>query len=202
MRTRSVQIAVAVALACAGTSAMAQTTTTTRSGTQTYYQPYEARYWSYGGISVGRSDYDVPCPAGFGCDRREYGFKLFAGGKSHEFVGVEAAYVYLGEANRGGGDTWGQGLNLSLVGTVPLGQAFALNGRVGGIYGWTKTEGTAGARMATGREHGLGLSYGVGASFALSRQVDLRLDWDRYRMKFSTGRDDVDFASIGVAYKF
>ena len=27
-------------------------------------------------------------------------------------------------------------------------------------------------------------------------------DWDRYRMKFTTGRDDVDFATVGVAFKF
>jgi hypothetical protein len=36
----------------------------------------------------------------------------------------------------------------------------------------------------------------------VNRQVDLRLDWDRYRMKFTTGRDDVDLATVGVAFKF
>ena len=56
--------------------------------------------------------------------------------------------------------------------------------------------------MRTGSDHGLGISYGVGLSFAVTRTVDLRLDWDRYRMKFETGRNYADLASVGVAFKF
>lgn len=197
------RLALAVALTFVSTALLAQSTSTSRPGTRagSYAQPYEGRYWSYGGISVGRSDYDYNCPAGFNCDREATGFKAFAGGKSSENFGVEASYVNLGKGKRGGGDTWGQGLNLSLVGSVPLGQIASLNGKLGGIYSWTKTEGFA-PGMATGRDRGLGLSYGVGLTFALTRTVDLRLDWDRYQMKFETGRDNADLASVGVAFKF
>jgi OmpA-OmpF porin, OOP family len=199
VRFRIPHVAAGFVLAASSVAAMAAQPAA-RTG-ETYYMPYETRYWSYAGVSVGRSDYDIACPIGFGCDRRETGFKLFAGGKSNEFLGLEASYVYLGKANRGGGDTWGQGLNLSLVGTFPVGQGIGVNGKIGGIYGWTKTEGFA-PGMPTGRDHGLGLSYGVGLNFALTPTIDLRLDWDRYRLKFETGRDDVDLASIGVAFRF
>lgn len=191
----------ALALTTAAALAQSTSTTATRSGTQRYSMPYERSFWSYAGGSIGRSDYDIGCSAGFGCDTKDTAFKAFAGGRFNEFFGLEGSYVYLGNANRGGGDTWGQGLNLSLVGTLPLGQSIGLNGRVGTIYGWTKVEGSA-PGLATGRDHGFGLSYGAGINFALTRTVDLRLDWDRYRLDFKTGRDDVDVASVGVAFKF
>lgn len=204
MQFRLSHVAVAVTLAVSSVTAMAQSgsgTTTTRSGTG-YYMPYERSFWSYVGGAVGRSDYDFGCRAGFPCDTKATGLKLFTGGKFSEFAGIEASYVFLGNADRAGGHTRGQGINLSLVGTVPLGQSIGLNGKVGAIYGWTKTDGTGGPGFATGDDDGLGLSYGAGLTFAVSRTVDLRLDWDRYRMKFATGRDDVDFATVGVQFKF
>lgn len=200
MNTHMGRLALAVTLALAATAVQAQTASS-RTKPQTYAQPYEGRYWSYGGASIGRSDYDFGCTAGFGCDTRETGLKLFAGGRSSEHFGLEVSYVYLGEGNRGGGDTWAQGVNLSLVGILPVSQTVSLNAKVGGIYGWTKTEGNA-PGLATGREDGFGLSYGLGASIALTRTVDLRLDWDRYRFDFTTGRDDANLASVGVAFKF
>jgi len=190
-----------LALSTAAAMAQGSSTTTTRADTQRYYMPYERNFWSYAGGTVGRSDYDIGCSAGFDCDTKDTALKAFAGGKINPFFGLEGSYVYLGEASRGGGDTWGQGLNLSLVGTLPLSQSIGLNGRVGTIYGWTKVEGSA-PGLATGREHGFGLSYGAGLNFALTRTVDLRLDWDRYRLDFKTGRDDVDVAAVGVAFKF
>jgi hypothetical protein len=189
----------AAAMALSAGAAIAQTGA---SGQQRYYAPYERGFWNYAGVSVGRSDYDTSCRAGFGCDSRDTGFKAFAGGKFNQNLGLEGSYVYLGDSNRAGGNTWAQGVDLSLVGYLPLSQSFAVNAKVGGIYGWTKTGGASAPGFATGRDNGLGLSYGVGASYALTRTVDLRLDWDRYRMKFTTGRDDVDLASLGVAFKF
>lgn len=195
--------ALGATLALSTAAAMAQGSgTTTRSGAeQRYYMPYERNFWSYAGGSIGRSDYDIGCTAGFGCDTKDTAFKAFAGGRFSQFFGVEGSYVYFGKANRGGGDTSGQGINLSLVGTLPLSQSVGLNGRVGTTYGWTKVEGSA-PGLATGRDRGFGLSYGAGINFALTRTVDLRLDWDRYRLDFKTGRDDVDVASVGVAFKF
>jgi hypothetical protein len=204
VRVSFTHVAVGVTLAVSSIGAMAQSSAadTPRAGSKTYYMPYERNFWSYAGGAIGRSDYDLSCRAGFGCDTRATGLKAFAGGKFNEFSGLEASYVYLGNAERGGGDTRGQGVNLSFVGTLPLSQSFGLNGKVGAIYGWTKTGGNAAPGFATGNDRGLGLSYGIGLTSAVNRNVDLRLDWDRYRMKFTTGRDDVDLATVGVAFKF
>ncbi len=202
MQVRFTHVALGVALAASSLAAMAQSTTTTRSGTQTYHQPWERNFWSYSGAAIGRSDYDVSCRSGFACDTDATGGKLFAGGKFHENVGIEGSYVFLGNADRAGGHTRAQVLNLGLVGYVPLGQTVSLLGKLGGLYGWSKTKGTGGPGFATGDENDFGWSYGLGVAIGLTRNVDLRLDWDRYRVKFNTGRDDVDFASVGVAYKF
>ncbi|MGE5523998.1 MAG: outer membrane beta-barrel protein [Rhodospirillaceae bacterium] len=203
MQFRFTHVAIGVALAVSSVGVMAQSSNPpATSSPKGYYMPYERNFWSYAGGAIGRSDYDVGCRAGFSCDSHATGLKAFAGGKFTEYSGLEASYVYLGNAERAGGDTWGQGINLSLVGTVPLGQSLGLNGKVGAIYGWTKTGGAAAPGFATGRDHGLGLSYGLGLTYALSRNVDLRLDWDRYRLKFTTGRDDVDLGTVGVAFKF
>lgn len=204
MKFRVSPVAMAAVLAASSMSVMAQSSSepAARPGSKAYSAPYERGFWSYAGGAVGRSDYDIGCRTGFPCDTDATGLKLFAGGKFSEFAGLEASYVWLGNAERAGGDTWGQGINLSLVGTVPLGQSLGLNGKIGGIYGWTRTEGTTVPGFNAGRDHGLGLSYGLGLTYALTRTVDLRLDWDRYRMKFTTGRDDVDLATVGVAFKF
>ena len=204
MQFRFTHVAVGVALAVSslGVHAQSANANAPSAGAQRYYMPYESHFWSYAGGAIGRSDYDISCRTGFNCDTRAVGLKAFTGGKFSDFAGLEASYVYLGKADRAGGDTWGQGINLSLVGYLPLSQSFSLTGKVGGIYGWTKTEGTSAPGFATGRDNGLGLSYGAGLTYAMTRTVDLRLDWDRYRMKFTTGRDDVDFATVGVAFKF
>lgn len=204
MRVSFTHVAVGVTLAVSSIGAMAQSSAadTTRSASKNYYMPYERNFWSYAGGAIGRSDYDIGCRAGFSCDSRATGLKAFTGGKFNAYSGLEASYVYLGNAERAGGDTWGQGVNLSFVGTLPLSQSFGLNGKVGAIYGWTKTGGSGAPGFATGHDNGLGLSYGIGLTYAVNRQVDLRLDWDRYRMKFTTGRDDVDLATVGVAFKF
>ena len=120
MRVSFTHVAVGVTLAVSSIGAMAQSSAadTTRSGSKNYYMPYERNFWSYAGGAIGRSDYDIGCRAGFGCDSRATGLKAFTGGKFNAYSGLEASYVYLGNAERAGGDTWGQGINLSFVGTL------------------------------------------------------------------------------------
>jgi OOP family OmpA-OmpF porin len=196
------------ALACAGV-VHAQTApsggTSARSGstgmTGNYAMPYEGRFWNYIGGSIGRSDYDAACIGPFSCDTRETGFKVYTGGKFHESFGVELGYVHLGNVQLGsGGDSRAHGVNLSLVGSIPVGQSVSLNGKLGTTYGWTKIDGVG---PFVGKDNGFGLSYGVGAALGIARNVDLRLDWDRYRFDFAgRGTNDVDLYTVGVQMKF
>jgi OmpA-OmpF porin, OOP family len=107
-----------------------------------------------------------------------------------------------GEVDRNGGDVRAQGANLSLVGSIPLADNFSILGKVGGIYGWTRTR-TVVPGVPGGGEDGLGLSYGAGLQYDINRKIGLRADWDRYRLKFAGGnKDDADLYSVGLIYKF
>lgn len=158
--------------------------------------------YGYTGLSVGESDFDLGgCAAGLSCDSKDLGFKIFTGGKFNRLLGVELAYVNLGAAEANGGEQKAQGANLSLVGNIPLGERFNIYGKVGGIYGWTKTSATA-PGIASGEEDELNWSYGAGVQFDINRNWAVVGDWDHYRFDFASRTDDIELLSAGVVYKF
>lgn len=156
---------------------------------------------AYVGGSVGRSDYDVSCIGPFACDRDSTGFKVFAGSQLNNVLGVELSYLHLGDVDLGGGDdSRAHGINASLIAGVPVSQSVRLNGKVGTTYGWTRIGGPG--ALGGGKRDDFGLSYGAGLNFTITRQVDVRLDWDRHRFDFTRGKENVDLVSVGVQYRF
>ncbi len=160
-------------------------------------------YTSYGyvGVGVGHSNFDINCAPGFSCDDTETGLKIFTGGKFSRMFGVEAAYVYLGKAEANGGKNKAQGVNVSLVGNLPIGDMFNIYAKVGGIYGWTDTSASA-PGVATGDRHGLNASYGAGVQVDLNRNWAVQGDWDHYRFDYADRNDDVQLYSVNLIYKF
>jgi hypothetical protein len=156
----------------------------------------------YVGVSAGTSNFGLPgCVAGASCDETDIGFKVYAGGQVSKFFGVELSYVDLGRVDRNGGDVRARGVNLGLIGSLPLADQFNVFGKVGAVYGWTRT-GSPLVGVATGNKSDMNLSYGVGAQYDIDRQWALRADWDAYRMEFASGRDTVSLISVGGVYKF
>lgn len=158
--------------------------------------------YGYLGANVGESDFDLGgCAAGFTCENNDVGFKVYTGGKINRIIGVELAYVNPGVGKANGGKQKVQAANLSLVGSIPIGDRFSVNGKVGGIYGWTETGATA-PGVASGKEDNLNWSYGAGLQFDLTRNWAIVGDWDHYRFDFVNRSDDVEMFSIGAMYKF
>lgn len=157
--------------------------------------------YGYAGASIGRTDYNLGGCTALSCDDKATGFKLYTGGRFSRYLGVELGYVNFGEVDRNGGEVKAQGVNLGLIGTVPITDRFSLLGKIGGIYGWTKTS-TAVPGLPNGNENGLGLSYGAGAQFDVTKTVGVRADWDRYRLKYAGRDEDADLYSLGVVFKF
>ncbi len=180
----------------ATTGAFAADTGMRGTGSQSWL-PYTS--YGYVGGSIGRSDYEQDSCLLF-CDDRATGGKLFTGGQVNQYFGVELGYVYLGEADRNGGDIRAQGLNLSLVGHIPVSDQFKLFGKVGTIWGFTRTRAPAG--QPSGHEDSLRLSYGLGLQVDVNRNWAVRGDWDRYRFEYPDRKDDADLYSIGLVYKF
>jgi OOP family OmpA-OmpF porin len=157
--------------------------------------------YGYVGVGVGRSDYDLRCTQGFSCDDTDTAYKIFTGGKFSRLLGIEAGYVYLGKAEANGGETKAQGINVSLIGNVPIGDIFNVYAKVGGIFGWTDT-GASIPGAATGDRHGLNVSYGAGVQFDVTRNWAIQGDWDHYRFDFADHNDDVQLYSLNLVYKY
>ncbi len=188
-----------IALACAASAAQAQT-----SGTGLTNRSYlPGTQQGYVGLSGGQSEYDIRSgTGGFGFDDSDTAWKVYSGGYFNPYLGMELGYINMGKAERIGGSTKAQGLNLSLVGRAPLNEQFDVFGKIGTTYGRTRTSGNSGFGVTTGKDDGFGLSYGAGVRWAFNPQWAAVLEWERHRFHFADGKSDVDMTSVGVQYRF
>lgn len=191
----------ALTLAATAPVAMAQSTTGMSMGGDGWSMlPYTQR--GYVGLNLGKPKYDLGCPVGLACDDPSTMVKVYTGGMVNEWLGAEVGYLHMGSADRAGGTTRAQGLNLSFVGRVPLG-AVSLFGKVGTTYGRTKVSADIGSGVVTGKDSGWNTSYGVGAGFELSRNSSIVLEWERHGFDFAgVGRQHVKATSLGYVHRF
>lgn len=192
---------VRLTLAPLGAAAVLTAATTAAAQTGASFVPYTRS--GYVGLNVGRPDYRLGCSPAFACDDPNTSFHIYTGGSVNDWLGMEVGYLNMGKADRLGGTTRGQGLNLAVVGSVPLGQSFKAFGKVGTTWARTEVSASPAAGVATGDENGFGLAYGAGVEYSLSNAWSLVAQWDRHRMKFAGNlRENVDAASIGARFKF
>lgn len=159
---------------------------------------------SYLGFNVGQSDFSLGNGTGlFSGDDKDTAYNIYGGSYFNPYLGLELGYTDFGKAKRGGGDTKAMGFNLSLVGKYPLGTSFNLLGKVGTTYGRTEVSSLPGSGIASGKENGFGISYGVGAEFLFTPQLSAVAQYDEHRLKFvGSGRDRIGVASLGLRYRF
>ena len=157
----------------------------------------------YFGFNAGQSDYSVGNGAGnFGSDRKDTAYNIYGGTYFNNNFGVELGYTDFGKINRGGGETEAEGINLSLVGRLPLSNSFNLLGKLGTTYGRTDVS-SQGFGVASGKETGFGVSYGIGAEYSFNPQLSAVLQYDEHKLKFAgNGRDRVNATTVGLRYRF
>lgn len=157
----------------------------------------------YLGLNVGRSDYgDLSCGIGFSCDDSGTRAHLYTGGYFNDWLGMEVGYLNEGKVARSGGSTRAEGINLSLVGRLPLG-AFNVFGKVGGTYGRTRVSASPLSGIAEGRERGWGPSFGAGVGFDITAGSGVVLEWTRNDFHVpGGGRSNIDGASLGYVHRF
>jgi OmpA-OmpF porin, OOP family len=188
---------------------MAQTEVPASSSSDSYNRSYRrddasGRPWwqmqnNYWGFNLGAPRYDRSCAPGFACEDPDVGGKIYIGSHFNRWLGAEVGYVNFGKGDSNGGNVEAQGANLSLVGTLPLGDAFRVFGKVGTTYSWTKVDGTVGP---TGKDDGFGLSYGAGLGFDLNPRTQMVFEWDRHELNYVNGESDVDMYSVGLKFRF
>lgn len=171
----------------------------------TYAAPWRGDFWGYIGASAGESKFRTDCNrtiTQFECDTKDTGFKVYAGGRMSQWLGLEIGYTDFGRIRASGGEVDAWAVPLSLVAGVPFGERFSAFGKIGGLYGRTDVTASLDSLIETGHKSGWGWTYGVGAAFAITPTIQLRADWDRHKLDFASGREDVDMLSAGVQFRF
>jgi OmpA-OmpF porin, OOP family len=167
-----------------------------------WHMPWQDNFWGYIGASAGESKFRADCGSFFDCDRKDSAWKVHAGGNFSQVFGIELGYTDFGRMRAFGGDSEAQAANLTLTAGVPLGERFALFAKGGAVYGWTDVSAAPASLVRTGEKSGWGTTWGAGGTFAVNRNVQIRVDWDRYKLEFVGGDHDIDLLSAGVQLRF
>lgn len=182
----------------------------------------------YVGGNIGRSSASFDRPAnlnafvgpGFSVNastenNRDTAYKLYGGYRFHRNFAVEAGWFDLGHfeyiynttpAGSLNGNLGVRGLNLDLVGIVPVSDRFSVFGRVGAAYSHSRTGfgRTGGVPLAAvRRDKDTDLKLGIGLQYAFSDNLSVRAELERYRVNDTLrSRGHVDMASVGLVYTF
>lgn len=152
-------------------------------------------------------------------DDTDNGWKVFGGYKFTSNLGIEAAYVDLGEVSSEFNATIAPselqplladaaaihpymltGFTLAGLGSVDVTPSLSVFGKVG-IFVWD-AEGDVreieSGELAEFDDNGTDLTFGLGAKFEINPQMGVRAEWERY----NADRNDMNFFSIGIEYHF
>ena len=159
---------------------------------------------SYIGLGVGKSDFKLGNGLGiFDSDQGDTSYSVHAGSYFNNNFGVEIGYTDFGGINRAGGRTKADGVNLSLIGKMPLSESFNLLGKLGTTYGRTKVSSAPGSGITAGDETGFGLSYGVGAEYVFNPKWSAALQYDSHDMKFAgDSKERIGVTTLSARYHF
>jgi len=149
-------------------------------------------------------------------DDRDVGYKLFGGYQLNRNFAVEGGYFDLGKfgftANTlPPGTLTGRikvrGLNLDLVGSLPVTERFALFARVGANHAEARDTfsgtGLVHVLNANPRSRETNIKYGAGLQYAINDRLGIRAEVERYRIDDAVGnKGDIDMLSIGLIYRF
>ena len=149
-------------------------------------------------------------------DDRDQAYKIYGGYQFNRYFALEGGYFDLGRfgfradtvpAGTLNGTIDLRGLNLELVGTVPITEKFSAFGRVGANYAEARDNfsGTGAVRVfnASPDTRDTNLKLGLGLQYAFTDSVAMRAEVERYRINDAVGnKGDVDFVSVGLVYRF
>ncbi len=120
--------------------------------------------------------------------------KVFGGWQPNPNFAVEGGVASLGHIDNANGNVTGHATYLDAVGLLPLGAHFSLLGSVGVAH--------VNLNTSAGDDSGVGLKLGVGAEYALTRNVSLRGEYENYRAPEFGGHPAIGQYTFGVRVGF
>jgi OOP family OmpA-OmpF porin len=152
-------------------------------------------------------------------DQKDTTYKVFGGYQFNPYFGMEAGYFNLGEFGfkssattpSGAGTLDGRikldGINLDMVGTMPVNDQLSLIGRVGVHNARARdTFTTTGAVVVSNPNPSIketNYKAGVGFSYKFSQSMTLRGELERYRINDAVGnKGDINVASLSLVFPF
>ncbi len=130
-------------------------------------------------------------------------FRLAVGYDLSRYFSAEGGYIDFGEldfgeinsgALSGSASARADGLEVSLVGKVPVGDRLSLTGRAGFL--WWDAEVQISDMIGT--ESNGDLLVGIGGEFSATDRIALTAGWTRYKLE----DDDIDYLSVGLRFRF
>jgi OOP family OmpA-OmpF porin len=155
------------------------------------------------GIGVGRNDYSVNADAtgGFGGSFNTTGWSVFGGYRFTRNFALEAAYLDGGSRGNTVDDVHAKlsqtGYGASALGTLPLGNSFAIYGRAGYMHGKLKASLCDVTGCVRGSTTDNSLWYGAGV-WGLLDGAQVRLEYSRADFDLL----DAEVVSLNVAWLF
>ncbi|MES2999195.1 MAG: porin family protein [Pseudomonadota bacterium] len=189
----------------------------------------EPQQWYVGGnIGQSKADFDFPATIvpltgpGFAVtstserDRYKSAYKLYGGYRLTRNFAIEGGFFDLGDnrysfnttpAGTLNGISDVRGVNIDVVGILPITDRFSAFGRVGAAYAQNRTHFTnIGAVPFNGsnpRSNGTNLKVGAGLEYAFNDNWSVRAEIERYRIKDPIrNKGNIDMASVGLVYYF
>jgi OOP family OmpA-OmpF porin len=164
----------------------------------------------YVGIAGGQAEplqYDV-CDTRTICKKKGSAYRVFGGWQFNRNFGVEAAFSDLGKASSSSA-TVDETIKvrvseLTLVGSYPATERFAIYGKVGGYYAQSTADTTTSGVTQRLTESNGGITFAGGLQFYMMPSLALRGEGQRY-MKVGGGKiGDSDYTAytIGLLWKF
>jgi hypothetical protein len=161
---------------------------------------------TYVALNAGTSDLSRPITAFglFGGTQQGSSYGIAVGNfMANQNYGFELGYTDFGSVNRYGGSTKVDGINLSLIGRMPLSTNFNLLGKVGTTYSRTDVSTNPANSNLAGSERGFDWSYGLGGELKLAPQWSATLQYDEHFVKYPvTGSERVSATTLGVRYYY
>lgn len=109
-------------------------------------------------------------------ESRQTAFKGFAGVRVNDNVSFEAQFIDFGTAEDGSDRVKAHGLTAGALLEAPMSRHVRPYGKLGGLY-WNADGNFSGVSR---NDSGIDFTYGAGLRFLLTRNVDIRTEYERF----------------------